>query len=840
MYERQFGLRENPFAAGHQSKYVYPSREHQEALAHLRFGIENREAFVLITGEVGTGKTTALYDALSEWKSRAVVALITNTALTRSELYEEICMRFGVPIVGTASKPQLIQQLERHLMVVRARGDFAILLIDEAQNLDSGLLEETRLLSNLEAQGQKLLQIFLVGQPELEDKLAQPELRQLRQRIAVHYRLRPLSSDDTERYIHHRITVAGGHALSLFPPDACAEVHAATHGIPREINTVAAQALLNAFVEDSASVRPEHVRAIVQDTGFQSVLDRPLAQPGANVTAAAAAAPTPPSPVVPPAADSPVPVSPPRDVPATTREVRQVPAPAPATARATGPAPPSSIEPEGQPMAGVRPAGSTESWQSWMDSLAKQAEDKTEANAGASASAAPVEPATPAEIATPEMSPEEFYAVEEAALSSPIGEEPGFEEGETEEVEDEEYDEEYEEGDEEGDDEEFDEEEEPAGDEPNWQGQPVQAMEVVEAASSAAPAAAESAPAPAAEDDMGWMEELTRRPETPAARPPQVEAAIGSADFETGPGIQWGDAASRVESIADEVRNTPAVPDEAPAEPARPMEAATGHDWPMPPRPAQEKEPAVARVSAAPARPMPAAQGMPARLRERLEAAEREESDAGGRLTGWLIGVGTVAVVVVGVLLAMRFRSQPEPTATSPNEVATATSGTETDASSPASGSTPVDEPVASAPAPPAASPKPPLPQPRVNKPSAATTASTTPSTPAVKPAASTPAAVAAPVVPKAVAPKPAAPKATYGISVASFLAEGRANSELARLTAATGVSGRVVTTPEGDYRVVLGSYPDRNAAENAAGDLIGSGKVDEARVVPLGSGAKR
>ena len=117
MYERQFGLRENPFAAGHQSKYVYPSREHQEALAHLRFGIENREPFVLITGEVGTGKTTALYDALSEWKSRAVVALITNSALTRSELYEEICMRFGVPLQGPVSKPQLINQLERPLLV---------------------------------------------------------------------------------------------------------------------------------------------------------------------------------------------------------------------------------------------------------------------------------------------------------------------------------------------------------------------------------------------------------------------------------------------------------------------------------------------------------------------------------------------------------------------------------------------------------------------------------------------------------------------------------------------------------------------------------------------------
>src|SRR5512143_1697511 len=145
MFENHFGLRENPFVAGHQHRFVYPSPEHLEALAHLRYGIENREPFVLITGEVGTGKTTALYDVLGEWQTRVVVALITNSALTRDELLEEISLRFGVPALPGMSKPQILVQLERHLLAVRARGERAILILDEAQNLSRDLLEEIRL-----------------------------------------------------------------------------------------------------------------------------------------------------------------------------------------------------------------------------------------------------------------------------------------------------------------------------------------------------------------------------------------------------------------------------------------------------------------------------------------------------------------------------------------------------------------------------------------------------------------------------------------------------------------------------------------------------------------------
>src|SRR6266704_3202939 len=186
MSERHFGLRENPFAAGHQPRFVFPSPEHQEALAHLRFGIENREPF----------------DVLDEWKGRVQMALVTNSALTRAELLEEICLRLGFSLPPGSSKPRVLAQLERHLLALQAHGDRAILLLDEAQNLDRKLLEEIRLLSNLEFQGSKLLQVFLVGQPELEARLARPGLRQLRQRISAHHRLKPLSATDSERYIH--------------------------------------------------------------------------------------------------------------------------------------------------------------------------------------------------------------------------------------------------------------------------------------------------------------------------------------------------------------------------------------------------------------------------------------------------------------------------------------------------------------------------------------------------------------------------------------------------------------------------------------------------------------
>ncbi len=341
MFEIHFGLRENPFVSGHQPRFVYPSPEHQEALAHLRFGIENREPFVLITGEVGTGKTTALYDVLIEWKGRVHVALINNSALTRSELLEEICLRLGFTLPEGSSKPQVLTHLERHLLAVHGRGERAVLLLDEAQNLDRDLLEEIRLLSNLEIDGEKLLQVFLVGQPELEERLSRPELRQLRQRISVHYRLKPLSYDDTERYIHHRISVAGGNAHDIFPADSCRAIYALSHGIPREINHICAQSLLGAYVDDAHVVRPEHVRSAAAEIEFKSVIREggetgtPPAPPVAREpTPSPMARSAPPEPVEPPARLAAAPLLPPLPPrpyeQAPTQRVTRVPPPAPA------------------------------------------------------------------------------------------------------------------------------------------------------------------------------------------------------------------------------------------------------------------------------------------------------------------------------------------------------------------------------------------------------------------------------------------------------------------------------------------------------------------------------
>ncbi len=314
MFEHHFGLRENPFPAGHQLKFVYPSREHQEARAHLRYGIENREPFLLITGEVGTGKTTSLYDALNEWGDRVAVAMITNSSLTRQELLEEICLRFGMQMQPGISKPAALVMLEKHLVAVRARGEHAVPMTDQAQNLSKALLEEIRLLSNLEHKGEKLLQIFLVGQPELEAHLARHELRQLRQRITVHYRLNPLSADETLGYIHHHIGVAGGNAVQVFPPDSCREIFRLTHGIPREINTLASSALIAAYADNSPSVSLLHIAAAASEGDFRSVLSSPRPEVAPEPARQAPAAP---APAPPPQARSAPPPSPAPQAPAS-------------------------------------------------------------------------------------------------------------------------------------------------------------------------------------------------------------------------------------------------------------------------------------------------------------------------------------------------------------------------------------------------------------------------------------------------------------------------------------------------------------------------------------------
>src|SRR5262245_55228601 len=342
MFEAHFGLRENPFSTSHDPRFVYPSPEHLEAVAHFRYGVQNREAFVLVTGEVGTGKTTAVRDLTGRLPQQAHVALLQNTALSRRELLEEVCHRFGVPWDESLSKPALIERLEKTLGERLDRGDTCLLIVDEAQNLSPELLEEVRLLSNLEWRGGHLVHICLAGQPELEDRLATPELRPLRQRISVKYRIKPLDRQETERYIQHRVRVAGGDAQRVFPSDACGAVYAITNGIPREINIVSAQALLNAYVDGASSVRPDHVKQVVDEFGFRSVLatTRP-ADAAVTPIAPQPAAPPPPAYTPPP---------PPPPPPAVTRE------PATVVPVAQRPAVAPSPQPTNPPMPAPRPA----------------------------------------------------------------------------------------------------------------------------------------------------------------------------------------------------------------------------------------------------------------------------------------------------------------------------------------------------------------------------------------------------------------------------------------------------------------------------------------------------
>ncbi len=352
MYEAHFGLSSNPFSSSPSPEFIYESREHREALAHFQFALSNREAFVLLTGEVGTGKTTAVQSLRRHLPAGAPVAVVTHTTLEPRELLEEIALRFGLEPVPGESKPALMRRMENYLEDHRRGGGQALLVLDEAHLMSPALLEEVRLLSNLESpEGGKLLQICLVGQPELESHLQQPQLRQLRQRISVRYALKPLGRDETRGYIHHRLAAAGcADPVAVFPPEACDAVHTLSQGIPREINVLASQALLNAFLDEKPAVVRNHVFSAKSDYGFQGI-----------VTGAAALSPEAPAPPPVPRRVPTDPVGPPpRRVPPPPRVPKSPPAeptgPPPASAGAPPrpvrrpiPLPPSSLRPPPRP-----------------------------------------------------------------------------------------------------------------------------------------------------------------------------------------------------------------------------------------------------------------------------------------------------------------------------------------------------------------------------------------------------------------------------------------------------------------------------------------------------------
>jgi general secretion pathway protein A len=268
VYAQFFHLREMPFSITPDPAYLYLSPRHQEALGHLLYGTGQYGGFVQLTGEVGTGKTTVVRTLLAQTMDGVDVAMIHNPRQSEREFVQSVCDEFGIRYAAKATLKQLVDGLNALLLEAHAAGRRQVLIIDEAQNLDPGVLEQVRLLTNLETHKEKLLRIMLVGQPELTELLGRPELRQLAQRITARYHLTPLSRPETLEYIRHRLRVAGG-APELFRPDALELIHEAAGGVPRLINVLCDRALLGAYGAGSAQVTAEIARTAIRETRGQ-------------------------------------------------------------------------------------------------------------------------------------------------------------------------------------------------------------------------------------------------------------------------------------------------------------------------------------------------------------------------------------------------------------------------------------------------------------------------------------------------------------------------------------------------------------------------------------------
>ncbi|HMK56854.1 MAG TPA: AAA family ATPase [Dissulfurispiraceae bacterium] len=254
MYKDYFRLRDLPFSISPDPAYLYMSSQHREALAHLVYGVKSDSAFVLLTGEVGTGKTTVCRCMLEQLADNYDTAFILNPKLTEEELLASICeeIRIQYPIEAPTVK-NLVDRINHHLLDSHAAGRRTLLIIDEAQNLSPSVLEQLRLLTNLETNRCKLLQIILIGQPELRKMLDKPELRQLSQRITARFHLDPLSKNDISHYVGHRLAVAGARR-QLFTPAGMKKLYVLSGGVPRLINLICDRALLGTYSQGRTRV----------------------------------------------------------------------------------------------------------------------------------------------------------------------------------------------------------------------------------------------------------------------------------------------------------------------------------------------------------------------------------------------------------------------------------------------------------------------------------------------------------------------------------------------------------------------------------------------------------
>ncbi|MBI5656916.1 MAG: AAA family ATPase [Geobacter sp.] len=267
MYESFFGFSVKPFDLVPNPDFLYLSKSHKRALTYLDYGIRERVGFILLTGEVGSGKTTIIRDMLKKHHEQVVISKVFNTRVNSEQLIALINDDFGIPVVGK-DKTAMLRDLNDFLVEQYAVGNFPVLIIDEAQNLTSRLLEEIRMLSNLESDNSKLLQIILVGQPELRRTMGSPSLRQLRQRISINCHLQPLTRQEMEHYIRHRLQVAGNREAVTFADVALDLIYANSKGVPRLVNIICDFLLISAFAEESRQVDVEMVRDVVGDLDF--------------------------------------------------------------------------------------------------------------------------------------------------------------------------------------------------------------------------------------------------------------------------------------------------------------------------------------------------------------------------------------------------------------------------------------------------------------------------------------------------------------------------------------------------------------------------------------------
>jgi len=265
MYKDFFGLRANPFNVNPDPRYLFLTRHTEEALACLTYGIQSRKGFVLLTGEVGTGKTT-LINKLLEWlrAQQVPTAFVFNSRMNVPQFLDYMMADFGIPC-ETRSKSQILMRLYNWLLERYRAGETAVLIVDEAQNLADEVLEEIRMLTNLETFTEKLLQIVLVGQTELEQKLKQPNLRQLRQRLTLRAKTHPLTAEETKAYIQQRLRIAGSNGEQIFDTDALNSIHRYSSGIPRVVNLICEHCLVSAFVDQQKTVGEVIVDAVARD-----------------------------------------------------------------------------------------------------------------------------------------------------------------------------------------------------------------------------------------------------------------------------------------------------------------------------------------------------------------------------------------------------------------------------------------------------------------------------------------------------------------------------------------------------------------------------------------------